>query len=89
MSEVYGGTMPQVKLNTVSLGCAGVGLICLLIATFFDTAPEGTHNIGLMQAQMLWSNFSSVMLVIAAIFFVGHQLGLKQGASESNRPTEG
>jgi hypothetical protein len=69
--------MQKLNLRLASISAAGAGVICLLIATFFDTAPEGTHNIGLMQVQMLWSNFSSVLLVTAAILFVGHHLGAR------------
>lgn len=65
------------NLKLASIGCLVIGMMSLMRATFFDTAPEGTHNIGLMQAQMLWSNFSTLMLLLGALFFIGHYLGEK------------
>lgn len=69
--------MKRLNLGYLSAACLVLGVICLTVATGFDTAPSGTHNIGLMQEQMLWSNFASVSLVIAAVLFVGHHFGKK------------
>jgi len=66
--------MKTINLRTVSLALAGVGLLALARAIMFDTAPEGTHNIGLMQVQMLWAQFASTMLVVGAILFVGNHV---------------
>lgn len=66
--------MKTVDLKTASLVLAGVGLLALARAVVFDTAPTGTHNIGLMQAQMLWAQFASTMLVVGAILFVGNHI---------------
>lgn len=80
--------MQKVNLKLVSIGCLVVGLLSLLRTAFFDTAPEGTHNIGLMQVQMLWSNFSILMLVVGAIFYVGYHVGAKlDGVGQLNKNT--
>ncbi|VTO19807.1 hypothetical protein [Brevundimonas vancanneytii] len=73
------------NLKLASIGCLAIGMMSLLRATFFDTAPEGTHNIGLMQAQMLWSNFSALMLVLGALFFIAHYLGEKLAMGDRPR----
>ena len=69
--------MKQQKLKISYYVSAGVGLCSLLIATFFDTAPEGTHNLGLLQTQMLWAQFAAVALIVAAVLFVGNHIGEK------------
>ncbi len=69
--------LKNLSLKIASIGFFAAGVPSLLVATFFDTAPEGTHNIGLMQAQMLWAQFAALCLVIAAILFVGHRLSEK------------
>ncbi|MBN9466571.1 hypothetical protein [Brevundimonas sp.] len=66
--------MKIVNLKTASLVLTGVGLLALARAVVFDTAPSGTHNIGLMQIQMLWAQFASTMLVVGAILFVGNHI---------------
>lgn len=66
--------MKNFNLKTTSFVLIGVGLLALALATAFDTAPDGTHNIGLMQTQMLWAHFSSTALVIGALLFVGNHL---------------
>lgn len=76
------------NLKPVSVGCLVIGLLSLLRTAFFDTAPEGTHNIGLMQVQMLWSNFGTLMLVVGAIFYVGYHVGAKlDGVGQLNKNT--
>jgi hypothetical protein len=66
--------MKNINLKTVSFAGASLGLVGLVRTIVFDTAPEGTHNIGLMQVQMLWAQFSSTMLIAAAVLFVGNHL---------------
>lgn len=66
--------MKNFDLKTASFVLLGLGLLALVRATVFDTAPEGTHNIGLMQAQMLWAHFSSTALVVGALLYVGNRL---------------
>lgn len=73
--------MKNINLKTVSFAVAGIGLLALARATAFDTAPEGTHNIGLMQVQMLWAQFASTSLVIGALLFVGNHLTEAKAAS--------
>ncbi len=66
--------MKNLNLKTASLVVAGVGLLALARAVGFDTAPEGTHNIGLMQVQMLWAQFASTMFVVGAVLFAGNHV---------------
>ena len=77
--------MKKLSLKHGSFGAAGVGGISLLVATFFDTAPNGTHNIGLMQEQMLWSQFAALCLLGAAVLLVGSYLGAKLDRIMDNR----
>jgi hypothetical protein len=72
-----GATVKNLSLKNVGSGLGAIGVLALLFATFFDTAPEGTHNIGLMQVQMLWALFAALCLIISAILFVGNHLGEK------------
>lgn len=66
--------MNNINLKTISFAVACVGLLALARSIVFDTAPEGTHNIGLMQVQMLWAQFSSTMLIAAAVLFAANHL---------------
>lgn len=71
--------MKNVNLKTVSLVLVGAGLLALAKAVLFDTAPEGTHNIGLMQVQMLWAQFASTLMVIGTVLFVGNHIAEAPG----------
>ena len=66
--------MKNFSLKNTAFALIGVGMLALGIATTFDTAPDGTHNIGLMQAQMLWAHFSSTALLVGALMFVANHL---------------
>lgn len=46
-----------------------VGAASILYASVYDTAPEGTHNIGLMQTQMLFFAFGSLLFLVGAILY--------------------
>ncbi|MDP2763735.1 MAG: hypothetical protein Q8O54_02735 [Brevundimonas sp.] len=61
-------------LNFLPAGLLAIGILSLFFAAVFDTAPNGTHNIGLMQEQMMWLGFSSLCLVISAVMYVGSQI---------------
>ena len=41
------------NLKSIGLGLLGLGIIVALFAFGQDTAPEGTHNLGLLQSQMM------------------------------------
>lgn len=75
--------MKRLNFGYLSGGCFVLGTICLTVATGFDTAPSGTHNIGLMQEQMLWSNFGNIMLLIGSVLLVGNRIGNKLDAMKS------
>lgn len=75
--------MKRLNLGYLSAACLALGVICLTVATGFDTAPSGTHNIGLMQEQTLWSNFGNMMLLIGSVLFVGNRLGSKLDAMKT------
>lgn len=66
--------MKNINMKKAALAIAGLGILALALSAGFDTAPEGTHNIGLMQVQMLWAQFASTMLVVGAVLFVGDQV---------------
>lgn len=66
--------MKKINMTKAALAVAGVGLFALIVSVGFDTAPEGTHNIGLMQVQMLWAQFASTMLVVGTVLFVGDRV---------------
>jgi hypothetical protein len=66
--------MKTINLRTAALVIASLGLLALARAVTFDTAPEDTHNIGLMQVQMLWAQFASTMLLVGAVLFVGDRI---------------
>lgn len=69
--------MKTINIKNAFIGSAAAGIASLMISIFFDTAPEGTHNIGLMQSQILWSQFAAMCLIISSILFVGKYLGEK------------
>ena len=70
-------------LRFLPAGLLAIGILSLFFAAMFDTAPTGTHNIGLMQVQMMWLGFSSVCLIISAVLFVGSQIAAAvSGGSE-------
>lgn len=74
-------------LKFLPAGLLVVGILSLFFAAVFDTAPNDTHNIGLMQEQMMWLGFSSVCLIISAILYVGSQIatagsGRSEGAGK-------
>lgn len=63
--------MKHQALRFLPMGLLVVGVLSLFYAATFETAPTGTHNIGLMQVQMMWFGFSSLCIMTAAILFVG------------------
>ncbi len=66
--------MKNLVLRFLPAGLLAVGTLSLFFAASFDTAPNGTHNIGLMQEQIMWLGFSSVCLIISAMLYVGSQI---------------
>jgi len=46
---------------------SSIGGLILVISFGTDTAPEGTHNIGLMQEQMMLFSFGALLLLIGAV----------------------
>lgn len=74
--------MPKLPTDWRALALAGLGVLCILRAIIFDTAPEGTHNIGLMQAQSMWMSFGSLCCLIAALFVVGANITRRVAAAE-------
>lgn len=53
-----------------------LGFLLLLVALGYDTAPEGTHNIGLMQMQMMYFGLACILLLTAGFaLIVAHALG--------------
>jgi hypothetical protein len=48
----------------------GIGAMISLISFGTDTAPEGTHNIGLMQSQMMLFHTGGVLVILGGFFTV-------------------
>lgn len=62
-------------MKKLGLILSAVGGLILVISFGTDTAPEGTHNIGLMQGQMMTFSFGALLLLIGAVVgAVGHAL---------------
>lgn len=48
----------------------GLGVLVSAFAyIFYDTAPEGTHNIGLLQNQLMLFHFGLALSLAGAIFY--------------------
>jgi hypothetical protein len=43
----------NMNLKTIGWSLLGLGILVTFLAFSQDTAPEGTHNMGLMQTQMM------------------------------------
>lgn len=57
-------------MRNAGLGALGLGVLLLITAFGYDTAPEGTHNIGLLQEQMMRFSLACVLIlsgVMAAV----------------------
>lgn len=48
-------------MKKLGFGAIGAGILLLLIAFGYDTAPEDTHNIGLLQEQMMLLSVACVL----------------------------
>lgn len=53
-----------------------IGLIIIFTAFKFDTAPEGTHNLGLLQQQMMVLQCGIGLVVVGAILSLRNGIGL-------------
>lgn len=47
-------------MKNAGLVSAALGLLVIVMSFGYDTAPEGTYNIGLMQQQMMFFGLGSV-----------------------------
>ncbi len=54
-----------------------LGVIAVVIAFSFDTAPSGTHNLGLLQQQMMILQCGIGLIIVSAV------LSLKGGVGSS------
>lgn len=48
---------------------SGLGALLILISFGYDTAPDGTHNIGLLQQQMMLLTLACLMCLSGAIIY--------------------
>lgn len=48
----------------------GIGALVTFVSFTTDTAPEGTHNIGLMQGQMMLFQSGALLITVGALFAV-------------------
>lgn len=46
---------------------SAIGGVILLVSFVYDSAPEGTYNIGLLQEQMMIFSFGALLLLIGAV----------------------
>jgi hypothetical protein len=62
-----------------------LGIIGLAVAFLTDTAPSGTHNLGLLQQQMMGLHFGLSMLLIGAVLAGASAIvdQLSRGAGET------
>ncbi|HEX8580652.1 MAG TPA: hypothetical protein VF655_13795 [Allosphingosinicella sp.] len=68
-------------MKRIGIGIGGLGLLLLLIAFGTDTAPEGTHNIGLMQSQMMVFTLGCLLTLAGVIIgTVAHVLSRMEAA---------
>lgn len=59
----------------------GIGFFVILISFGVDTAPEGTHNIGLLQQQMMYFAFGAALSLAGVIMgTLGHALNRMEEA---------
>ena len=68
-------------MKKLGLILSAVGGVFLLVSFVYDTAPDGTHNIGLMQGQMMTFSFGALLLLIGAVVgAVGHAISRMEDA---------
>lgn len=46
-----------------------LGALAIVMSVFFDTAPDGTHNIGLLQTQMMIFQFGVLSVLSGTILY--------------------
>lgn len=46
----------------------GIGALITFVSFSTDTAPEGTHNLGLMQGQMMLFQSGALLITVGALF---------------------
>jgi hypothetical protein len=54
-------------MNKLGSIAAVVGLLMLLGSFGMDTAPDGTHNIGLLQQQLMVFQLGGVLAILGAV----------------------
>jgi hypothetical protein len=69
-----------------------LGSVVIMLSFGYDTAPEGTHNIGLLQDQMMFFQFGTLLCLLGMLLFaLGELLGRLEGSgiiSARNRELE-
>ncbi|OYU00693.1 MAG: hypothetical protein CFE36_14550 [Sphingomonadaceae bacterium PASS1] len=54
-------------MKNISIGALALGTLILILSFGMDTAPEGTHNIGLMQYQLMVFHTGSLLALSGVI----------------------
>lgn len=54
-------------MKTGGLVAIALGTLLLFVAFAYDTAPEGTHNIGLLQAQMMLFSLGCLLVLCGSV----------------------
>lgn len=54
-------------MKKIGFVLSALGLVTLLGSCVTNTAPEGTHNIGLLQEQMMTFSLGGLLVLIGAI----------------------
>lgn len=54
-------------MNIIGKIAVAIGIVILIISFGMDTAPEGTHNIGLLQQQLMIFQLGGILTLTGAM----------------------
>ena len=61
--------MKSIDKKSPAVWILALGALAIIISVFFDTAPEGTHNIGLLQTQMMIFQFGALCVLSGTVLY--------------------
>ena len=68
-------------MKNLGFALSGLGTLFALFAFAYDTAPDGTHNIGLIQNQTMFLTLGAVLFLAGAIIgSIAHGLSRMEAA---------
>lgn len=56
-------------MRKLGMGGLAIGGLTLLLSLNYDTAPTGTYNVGLLQAQLMMFLFGGLLCVLGSVFW--------------------